>query len=427
MDAEWWRLDLPSELGGTPAPRALWWALVEMIQGAQAPVFMFGGGPAFAGLLYRLGTPEQQRIRRADDRARLGGEHGADRAGRRFRRRRRDVTKAVAQPDGTWHIEGVKRFITSGEHDLEENIVHFVLARPRAPGPGTKGLSLFLVPKYHFDPETGELGERNGVYATNVEKKMGLKVSTTCELTFGQSEPAVGWLVGEVHDGIAQMFKVIESARMQVGVKAIGTLSTGYLNALDYARTRVQGADLTRAADKTAPRVTINHHPDVRRMLMLQKAYSEGLRAHVHLHRLLARPRAARRGRRGHRGAARSRRASTTCCSRSSRASARSARTNCSPRACRPSAAPATCRTTRSSSTSATRRSTPCTRARPGSRARTSSSGRSSGTRRSPWTPCSARSRPVPDRGRGRGADGKTEARPLAEALVDVRGDGRHA
>ncbi|HEV2634932.1 MAG TPA: acyl-CoA dehydrogenase [Actinocrinis sp.] len=111
------------------------------------------------------------------------------------------------------------------------------------------------------------------------EKKMGLKVSTTCELTFSQDEPAIGWLLGEEHNGIAQMFQVIEWARMQVGVKAIGTLSTGYLNALDCARTRVQGADPTRAADKTAPRVTIDRHPDVRRMLMLQKAYAEGLRA----------------------------------------------------------------------------------------------------------------------------------------------------
>jgi alkylation response protein AidB-like acyl-CoA dehydrogenase len=278
MDAEWWRLDLPVEVGGTAAPRALWWAIVELIQGAHAPVYMVGSGPSFGGLLHRLGTPEQARIGRFMVDRRWGGsmvltepDAGSDvGAGR---------TKAVRQADGTWHIEGVKRFITSAEHDLAENIMHFVLARPEGHGPGTKGLSLFLVPKFHFDPETGEPRERNGVYATNVEKKMGLKVSTTCELTFGQREPAVGILLGEVHDGIAQMFRVIESARMQVGVKAIATLSTGYLNALDYARTRVQGADLTRATDKTAPRVTIDQHPDVRRMLMLQKAYTEGLRA----------------------------------------------------------------------------------------------------------------------------------------------------
>ena len=193
-------------------------------------------------------------------------------------------TKAILQPDGTWHLEGVKRFITSAEQDLTDNIVHLVLARPEGPGienrPGTKGLSLFVVPKFLFDPATGELGERNGVFVTGLEHKMGLKVSTTCELSFGiHGTPAVGYLLGDKHDGIAQMFQVIEYARMMVGTKAIATLSTGYLNALEYAKQRVQSADLTRASDKTAPRVTIIHHPDVRRILMKQKAYAEGLRA----------------------------------------------------------------------------------------------------------------------------------------------------
>ena len=143
-------------------------------------------------------------------------------------------TKATANEDGTWNIEGVKRFITSAESDLCDNVIHMVLARPvgveGAGGPGTKGLSLFIVPKFHFDVETGELGERNGAYVTNVEHKMGIKVSNTCELTFGDpgvggGEPAVGYLLGEVHDGIAQMFQVIENARMMVGSKAIATLS----------------------------------------------------------------------------------------------------------------------------------------------------------------------------------------------------------
>src|SRR5207248_2577840 len=107
----------------------------------------------------------------------------------------------------------------------------------------------------------------------------GLKASATCELTFGARRPAVGTLVGDVHDGIRQMFMIIEHARMMVGTKAIATLSTGYLNALDYARTRIQGADLTRMTDKAAPRVTIVHHPDVRRALLTPKAYAEGLRA----------------------------------------------------------------------------------------------------------------------------------------------------
>jgi alkylation response protein AidB-like acyl-CoA dehydrogenase len=280
MDAEWWRLDLPEELGGTVCPASLRWAVAELVLGSNPAVHMYSSGMAFAHVIYKLGTEEQRKIAQRM----VDGQWGASMvltepdagsdvgAGR---------TKAVQQDDGSWHIEGVKRFITSAEHDMTENIVHLVLARPEGAGPGTKGLSLFIVPKVNFDWDSGELGERNGVYVTNVEHKMGLKASTTCELTFGEHEPAVGWLVGDVHDGIAQMFKVIEFARMMVGTKAIATLSTGYLNALDYAKTRIQGPDLAKMTDKTAPRVPITHHPDVRRSLMLQKSYAEGMRALV--------------------------------------------------------------------------------------------------------------------------------------------------
>jgi alkylation response protein AidB-like acyl-CoA dehydrogenase len=281
MDAEWWRLSVSPELGGTPAPRSLQWGIASFMLGANPALWMYGNGPTFAQILWNLGTPEQRRFAElAVERGwgatmvltepDAGSDVGAGRA------------KAVEQPDGTWHIEGVKRFITTAEHDLTENIFHLVLARPEGAAPGTKGLSMFLVPKYHVH-EDGSLGERNGVKATNVEHKMGLKVSTTCELTFGgdPGHPAVGTLVGGVHEGIKQMFMVIEHARMMVGSKAIETLSTGYLNALDYAKNRVQGPDLTRQTDKASPRVTIIHHPDVRRMLMLQKAYAEGMRALV--------------------------------------------------------------------------------------------------------------------------------------------------
>ncbi len=277
MDAEWFRLDLPPGLGGTGAPRSLAWAVAELILGANPAVWMYSGGPNFAQVLWSVGTPEQRRFAEQAIERKWGStmvltepEAGSDVGTGR--------TKAIQQPDGTWHIEGVKRFITSAEHDMAENIFHLVLARPEGAGPGTKGLSMFLVPKYLVGPD-GELGERNGVRVTGVEHKMGLKASTTCELTFGGDRPAVGTLVGGVHDGIRQMFLIIEHARMMVGTKAIATLSTGYLNALEYAKTRVQGADLTQLADKTAPRVTIIHHPDVRRMLMLQKAYAEGMRA----------------------------------------------------------------------------------------------------------------------------------------------------
>jgi alkylation response protein AidB-like acyl-CoA dehydrogenase len=290
MDAEYWRLSIPAELGGQPAPSTLNWALGELVLGSNAPIWMYAAGPSFASVVHRNGNDRDKRIaQHMVDRQwgatmvltepDAGSDVGAGRA------------KATLQEDGSWHIEGVKRFITSGEHDMSENIMHLVLARPvgieGVGGPGTKGLSMFLIPKFHFDHETGELtGERNGVYVTNVEKKMGIKVSNTCEVTFGDpsvggGEPAKGWLLGEVHDGIAQMFQVIENARMMVGTKAIATLSTGYLNALEYAKERVQGADLTQASDKTAPRVTITHHPDVRRSLMTQKSYAEAMRSLV--------------------------------------------------------------------------------------------------------------------------------------------------
>jgi alkylation response protein AidB-like acyl-CoA dehydrogenase len=279
FDGEWYRLVLPEHLGGLGATRTLAWAAAELILGANPAVFMYACGPAFARILDALGTPEQQVLARQMIERHWGAtmiltepDAGSDvGAGR---------THATRQPDGSWHLEGVKRFITSGDWDWPENIVHLVLARPDGAGPGTKGLALFVVPKFLVEGD-GTLGARNGVYVTNVEHKMGLKASATCEVTFGEHEPAVGWLVGESFDGIAQMFQVIENARMMVGTKAIATLSTGYLNALEYARSRVQGADLTQLTDKSAPRVTITHHPDVRRMLMLQKAYVEGMRALV--------------------------------------------------------------------------------------------------------------------------------------------------
>ncbi|MEU8520746.1 acyl-CoA dehydrogenase [Streptomyces sp. NBC_01216] len=280
MDSEYWRLGLPEEIGGTTSPRSLIWAYAELILGANPAVWMYSSGPAFAGILYNEGNEAQKKVAQIAVERQWGStmvltepDAGSDvGAGR---------TKAVEQEDGSWHIEGVKRFITSGEHDMEENILHYVLARPEGAGPGTKGLSLFLVPKYHFDWETGELGERNGVYATNVEHKMGLKASNTCEMTFGDQHPAKGWLIGDKHDGIRQMFLIIEFARMMVGTKAISTLSTGYLNALEYAKERVQGTDLANFMDKAAPKVTITHHPDVRRSLMTQKAYAEGMRSLV--------------------------------------------------------------------------------------------------------------------------------------------------
>ncbi|WP_041302631.1 acyl-CoA dehydrogenase [Mycolicibacterium rhodesiae] len=280
-DAEWWRIGIAEEIGGVAAPAPLVWAINEILLVANSSAaFWWALGPSMANALYVEGTDEQKRWAAAGvergwagtmvlTEPDAGSDVGAGRA------------KAIAQPDGTWHIEGVKRFISGGDvGDTAENIFHLVLARPEGAGPGTKGLSLFYVPKFLFDLETFELGPRNGVFTTGLEHKMGIKSSPTCELTFGaDGVPAVGYLVGDTHNGIAQMFTVIENARMTIGVKAAGTLSTGYLNALAYAKDRIQGADMTQMTDKTAPRVPIIAHPDVRRSLMTQKAYAEGLRA----------------------------------------------------------------------------------------------------------------------------------------------------
>jgi alkylation response protein AidB-like acyl-CoA dehydrogenase len=280
VDGEWGKIDVPVDLGGTAIPPSVRWAIAEMVLGSNPAVHIYASGFAFSHVAYVLGSEQQKKIaKHMVDRAwgatmmltepDAGSDVGAGRS------------KAVKQPDGTWHITGTKRFITSGDGDIFENIIHFVLARPEGAGPGTKGLSLFLIPKFIFDFETGALGKRNGVYVTNVEHKMGLNVSATCEMNLGEKEPAVGYLLGEVHNGIAQMFKIIEFARMMVGTKAISTLSAGYQQALSYAKTRVQGGDMKDMANKASPRVTIIKHPDVRRSLMTQKAYAEGMRALV--------------------------------------------------------------------------------------------------------------------------------------------------
>jgi hypothetical protein len=278
FEGGWHLLGAPEELGGFGAPGLVRWATQEMLVGANPAVFFYVSGILMAVVLGLVGTPEQvERFAKPMIDRRWGGtmvltepDAGSDVGA--------GTTKAIHVEGETYHLEGVKRFITSGDHDYAENIVHLVLARREGGEPGTPGLSMFIVPKYLVN-EDGSLGERNGVVATNVEKKMGIKGSSTCELTFGAGRPAVGYLVGGVHTGIRQMFRVIEDARLLIGCKSAATLSTGYLNALEYAKHRVQSADLTQMPDKSAPRVEIIRHPDVRRMLMLLKSHSEGMRA----------------------------------------------------------------------------------------------------------------------------------------------------
>ncbi len=271
-------LELPTHLGGLGAPPSLAWGAFELEVGANPAVAFYVLGTVLSKVIDRLGTESQKKryVLPMLER-RWGGtmvltepDAGSDVGAAR--------TRARQVKDDVWELEGVKRFITNGDFDTVENIVHLVLARPEGAAPGTKGLSMFIVPKFWVG-EDGKLGERNGVFCTNLEKKMGLKASATCEMTFGDGVPARGLLVGNVHEGIRQMFHVIEHARMAVGMKSMATLSTAYLNALAYAKERVQGADLLQARDKAAPRVSILHHPDVRRMLLLQKSHAEGMRA----------------------------------------------------------------------------------------------------------------------------------------------------
>lgn len=283
FDGSWGALNLPEHLGGVGAPKSLGWAASSMLLGANPAAMMYCGGPFFAAIADGLVTDEQrERWIRPWVERQWGGtmvltepDAGSDVGSMR--------TTATDNGDGTWQVTGLKRFITNGDFDWPENIVHLVLARPvdehgqPLGGPGTKGLSLFIVPKWWPD-EDGAPAERNPAIVRAIEDKMGLKASSTAELELASAR---GVLVGEVHDGIRQMFEVIEYARMLVGAKAIETLSTGYLSALDYAKQRVQGADLLQATDKTAPRVEIIRHPDVRRSLATQKAHVEGMRALV--------------------------------------------------------------------------------------------------------------------------------------------------
>jgi alkylation response protein AidB-like acyl-CoA dehydrogenase len=279
-DGGWNKLELPEHLGGYGAPPTVRWAAFELLAGANASVTFYLLGNFLASIVDALGTDDQKSryLKNILDHH-WGGtmvltepDAGSDVGA--------GLTRARHVSGDEYLIEGVKRFITNGDFDQPNNIVHLVLARPEGAGPGTKGLSMFLVPKFWVETD-GSLGARNRAIVTKVEHKMGIKGSATCELTLGADGPCRGLLVGGKHDGIAQMFHVIEYARMGVGTKSMATLSTAYLNALEYAKERKQGADM-KETSKAAPRVTVVHHPDVRRMLMLQKAFAEGLRGMVY-------------------------------------------------------------------------------------------------------------------------------------------------
>jgi alkylation response protein AidB-like acyl-CoA dehydrogenase len=279
FEAGWRTLSGPEEFGGQGAPRTLQAVAEEFFSGANVAFMMYPGlALGAAEVIEHFGLPEQRKLYCSRMfNGKWGGTmcltepHAGSDVGSA-------TTTAKRNADGSYSIKGTKIYISGGDHDCAENVIHLVLARIEGAEAGTKGLSLFIVPKFLVG-DGGALGERNGIFCTSVEHKMGIKASATCVMEMGADKPAVGYLVGEVHDGIAQMFKVIEQARMFIGVKSMSTLSTAYLNALSYAKDRVQGGDLLKIMDKTSPRVRIIQHPDVRRMLMMQKVFAEGLRA----------------------------------------------------------------------------------------------------------------------------------------------------
>ncbi len=268
--------------GGGGAPHMLQVITEELITGANTAFSMYPGlAYGAAEVVQAFGTQEQKdRYLHKMMFGQYGGtmcltepQAGSDVGSSR--------TTAKKQADGRYKIQGTKIFISAGDHDLAENIVHLVLARVDNAPPGTKGLSLFVVPKHRVN-EDGTVGERNDVNVGSIEHKMGINGSSTCVLNFGENEGCLGELLGTAENmGMSQMFHLMNGARISVGVQGVGVASFAYLNALEYAKDRKQGAPMTSWKDPTVPRVAIIEHADVRRMLLEMKSKVEGIRALV--------------------------------------------------------------------------------------------------------------------------------------------------
>src|SRR5690606_14643254 len=184
-------------------------------------------------------------------------------------------TKAEPQPDGSYLITGQKIFISAGDHDMAQNVIHLVLAKAPGGGPGTKGISLFIVPKFLVN-EDGSLGERNKLSVGNLEEKMGIHGNATCVMNY---DGAKGWLLGELHKGMRAMFTMMNEARLGVGLQGYAVAEAAYQNAVAYAKDRLQGRDVTGAKNPDGPADPLIVHPDIRRSLMEQKSFVEGARA----------------------------------------------------------------------------------------------------------------------------------------------------
>ena len=281
VEGGWTTTAVSPEAGGQGLPYTLSLAILETFVHNFAflsyPTLAVGAGH----LIEKYGTERQKRIYMQKIYAgKWGGtmaltepEAGSDVGNLK--------TKAVRQPDGTYRITGSKIFITSAENDIFENIVNPVLARIEGDPAGTKGISIFLVPKF-VPNEDGTLGRRNDVKATGIEHKMGIRASATCALSFGDNGDCYAEILGEERQGMKIMFQMMNEARISVGMQGLGTASAAYLHALKYARERVQGASLLQSMNPDAPRVRIIEHADVRRMLLWMKSHVEGMRALVY-------------------------------------------------------------------------------------------------------------------------------------------------
>jgi alkylation response protein AidB-like acyl-CoA dehydrogenase len=281
-EAGWKSIAVDAEYGGAGAPHALQVLIEEMICGANTAFAMYPG-LAFgaAEVIESFGTPDQKHLYCP----RMFGGQWAGTMCLTEPQAGSDVgsakTTATRNPDGTYVIRGTKIFISGGDHDLADNIVHLVLARVDGAPAGTKGLTLFIVPRVRPGAD-GSLGEDNDVTVANIEHKMGINGSATCILNFGDAGKCIGWPVGgesKLNQGMPQMFKLMNSARIAVGVQGISVASSAFLNALEYAKERKQGSAITHWKDATAPRVPIIEHADVRRMLLDMKSRVEGIRA----------------------------------------------------------------------------------------------------------------------------------------------------
>jgi len=273
----WLPISEDVEAGGQGFPVVIGLAAIEAFGAANLSLFLYPGlTHGAARLLEVYGTEEQKRafmdkLYSAEwcgtmclTEPQAGSDVGASR------------TKALPNEDGSYSISGTKIFISCGEHDLTENIVHMVLARIEGAPQGTKGLSLFIVPKLR--PENGQLVD-NDVNCGGIEHKMGIHGSATCTLNFGENNNCVGYLLGGENQGMRIMFQMMNESRLFVGMQGQSHASAAYLHALQYAKERTQGSDMSRLKDPTAPKVAIINHPDVRRMLMFMKSVTEGLRA----------------------------------------------------------------------------------------------------------------------------------------------------